>query len=66
MMAGNVVLLAAFGAEPKDGSSTVLKVDSAFTFTTGSIRLQVQASVASRASCRIELGKLYSSSLLMN
>jgi hypothetical protein len=26
MMAGNVVLLAAFGAEPKNGSSTVLKI----------------------------------------
>jgi hypothetical protein len=66
MMAGKVVLLAAFGAEPKDGSSTVLKVDSAFTFTTGSIRLQVQASVTSRASCRLSWAKLYSSSLLMN
>jgi hypothetical protein len=26
MMTGNVVLLAAFGAEPKNGSSTVLKI----------------------------------------
>jgi hypothetical protein len=58
MVTGNVAVFAALGAEPKNGSSTVLKVASACTFTTGSIRLQVQANVASGASCRLISAKV--------